>query len=145
MEQIRWSERFSVGVPEMDVQHMRIIELINALRSASDSEATTHAIAGMFEYAATHFRAEEHLLGLVGYSELPQQRREHRAFLDKAGAFATQALSSNESKEEVVGYLRMWMTNHILQADMKYALCIPDHLKRPVPLPGPTSSPGASA
>lgn len=128
MEPIRWNNRFSVGVPSMDAQHARMLDLINSLRDTTDAEATAKVIAGMFDYAATHFRDEEHLLALVGYSELDQQKQEHRAFLDKAAEFASKALASEESREDVAVYLHTWMLHHILQLDMKYAPCIPASL-----------------
>jgi hemerythrin len=77
-----------------------------------------------------HFREEESLLKEAGYSELPTQEREHKAFLDQAVAFSKKDLSDSRIGSEIIMYLRSWLLHHILEEDMKYKRCIPERLIR---------------
>lgn len=127
---IVWNERFSVGVPSMDEQHKNLIELINALGPAASADAVSTGIAGMFNYAARHFKNEEALLLQSGYSELSAQQREHEAFLLKAANFSAQNLGDPELCSQIKAFLRSWMLHHILEEDMKYRRCIPEQFLR---------------
>jgi len=130
MQGLIWNERFSVGVPAMDAQHQRLIGLINSLRATDDAGIAFDTIMGMFDYATTHFRAEEELLRQAGYSELQTQLREHKAFLDKAVEFSKKDLADPQICSQITGYLRDWLRHHILEEDMKYKRCIPESLIR---------------
>jgi hemerythrin-like metal-binding protein len=85
---------------------------------------------GMFDYASSHFRAEEELLRQAGYSELPTQQREHKGFLDKAVEFSKQDLADPTICSQITSFLRAWLVHHILEEDMKYKRCIPETLGR---------------
>ncbi len=129
MQGILWNERFSVGVRAMDAQHKRLIDLINALRASEDMGIAFDTIMGMFDYASVHFRAEEDLLRRAGYSELATQAREHKVFLDKAVEFSRKDLTDPRIGTDIILFLRDWLLHHILEEDMKYKRCIPEHLQ----------------
>jgi len=124
---IVWNDEFSVGVPRMDAQHRRMIDLLNTLHLSADADSAFKAISGMFDYASLHFAAEEELLRQVGYSELHAQQREHQAFLSKASEFAKADLHKPELCAQIADFLRSWMLHHILEEDMKYKRCIPEN------------------
>jgi len=124
---IVWNDQFSVGVPRMDAQHRRMIDLINALHPDTDADGAAKVISGMFDYASLHFAAEEELLRQVGYSELHAQQREHQAFLSKADEFSKADLHNPELYAHIADFLRSWMLHHILEEDMKYKRCIPEN------------------
>ncbi len=128
MQGLIWNERFSVGVPAMDQQHKRLIDLINNLRKSEDAGIAFDAIMGMFDYASIHFRAEEALLQKAGYSLLSAQQGQHQAFIDKAVGFSRQDLNDPTICTEITRFLRTWLLEHILQEDMLYKRCIPPHL-----------------
>ncbi len=130
MEKIVWKERFSVGVPALDEQHKRLIDLINNLRDSDRKGIALETVTGMIEYASVHFKAEEALLRQAGYSELPTQQREHKAFIDQAEAVSKKDLNDPRTATELVRYLHAWLLHHILEEDMKFKRCIPEHLRR---------------
>ena len=63
---IPWSENFAVGHVELDRQHRRLIELINAIDAAAQSEQFPERLAGLLQLlrVATeeHIRQENALL-----------------------------------------------------------------------------------
>lgn len=122
---IIWTEDFSVGVPSMDEQHKRLIEMINALVDTSDSSAVFNAIIKMYNYADEHFLAEEALMRRYRYAGLDEQIRAHRNFISKAKDLAARHSSQGDAHQEVYRYLSQWLTEHILKMDMAYKVCFP--------------------
>jgi hemerythrin-like metal-binding protein len=69
MEQITWTEDFSVGVVRLDEQHKRLIQMINRLiakpQTTTESEMVSDLLSDMTNYAQKHFAAEEELSGSI--------------------------------------------------------------------------------
>jgi hemerythrin len=120
MLQLTWANGFSVGVPLMDEQHKRLIDLINATGGPGDAPATAEAIRQMELYAKLHFRSEEVLLREKHYPELPIQIEEHRRFFQKTDEFAAKDLADPAVRGHLHSFLCRWLSHHILEVDMKY-------------------------
>ena len=62
MALIQWSDELSDGVRELDAQHQRLIQMINELNDAmlqgKGKDALSEVIAGLHQYARTHFASE---------------------------------------------------------------------------------------
>lgn len=127
MPEIKWSERFSVGVREMDEQHERLIEMINSMQGKSDAGTVFDIVMRMFNYADVHFQTEEKLLRSRGYSELDQQIRQHKEFLAKTTDFSGRNFAEPAACAQVASYLRDWLVRHILEEDMKYKHLLSQH------------------
>jgi hemerythrin len=126
MEPIQWTERFSVGVEELNRQHQRLIQMINRLLSQQEpidthSEAISDILLAMTSYAEEHFKTEEDLMQKYGYPGLEDQQRRHRAYRKKVVHLSVATMYGESSvPETLVAYLRDWWVEHILEEDMKY-------------------------
>ncbi len=120
MAEITWSEGFSVGVPLMDDQHKRLIDLINATDGICDEATMKEAIRSMFDYAQLHFHDEEDLLRSRHYPELNGQIHDHHHFIAQAREFASQDLNDPKMCARLNTFLCTWLSHHILEVDMKY-------------------------
>ena len=126
MEAIHWSEKFSVGVKELDEQHRQIIEMLNRLISTpeardANSETVSEILTAMTRYSLEHFKTEEGLMKAHGYPNLEEHRQEHIAYRRKAIDFSTAATLGIESVPQIlIDYLSEWWMHHILDEDMKY-------------------------
>ncbi|MFA4835441.1 MAG: bacteriohemerythrin [Dehalococcoidia bacterium] len=125
MDRIVWDESFSVGVAELDEQHKKLIGMINTLIEAKDakveSELISETLMRMTEYASIHFSKEEEYMFRYGYPEYELQRHQHKEFRKKAGFLGLDTQQNKPSvPEELIRYLREWLTNHILKSDMRY-------------------------
>ena len=98
MAKLEWSERLSVGVPELDEDHQTLIQIINSLREHQAAEASPKAI-------------DRCLNALVRYAELHFAREEFRA--DPEG-------SSELVGDRLLEFLENWLIKHILVVDMDY-------------------------
>jgi hemerythrin len=126
MEPIQWSEKFSVGVDELDQQHQQLIRMLNRLISAPDtidtrSETISDTLQAMTRYAQEHFKTEEKLLKAYDYPGLKEHRQEHIVYRKKTLDFSTAAIVGVESVPQIsIAYLVDWWVHHILDEDMKY-------------------------
>jgi diguanylate cyclase (GGDEF)-like protein/hemerythrin-like metal-binding protein/PAS domain S-box-containing protein len=132
MPVIYWSGYFELGIPEIDAQHARLVDLVNALAEAlADAGRLPRAatlVAELEAYAAGHFRTEEALMptSSLGTDVLSRHRREHRAFSDRLGHIRRNgALHRGEFAAEVLDFLTCWLVSHILGADRALARSLP--------------------
>jgi hemerythrin-like metal-binding protein len=130
MAKLFWSERLSVGVPELDEDHKTLIDIINALRDDAEAgEASAKRVSkqlnALIRYAETHFAREERVMSVCGYKALPEHHEEHEDFVAKITEVARRFRDDPEGSKELVGdelleYLENWLIKHILVVDMDY-------------------------
>ena len=126
MEPVQWSEKFSVGVRELDEQHQQLIKLLNLLISTQGtantrSETISDTLMAMTRYAQAHFQAEESLMEAYDYPGLEEQKIQHRDFRKKTVAFSTATYHGiDQVPAALLEYLVEWWVHHILEDDMAY-------------------------
>ena len=126
MELVQWSEKFSVGVKELDEQHQQLIKLLNLLISTQGtantrSETISDTLMAMTRYAQAHFQAEESLMEAYDYPGLKEQKIQHRDFRKKTVSFSTATYYGiDQVPEALLEYLVEWWVHHILEDDMAY-------------------------
>lgn len=121
----KWGAEYELGIPEMDKQHQRWIEIINGFydnleRKDVDSKVL-NMINDVLDYTNYHFTEEEKMMESIGYSELDEQKKMHELITVKMKEYKRKI----ESKElllsiTVTNELKDWLKNHILVEDKKY-------------------------
>lgn len=132
MEQIAWTEDFSVGVVIIDEQHKQLIALVNRLiakpQTTTKSEAISDLLSDMTNYAIEHFATEEELLRQHNYPHLEEHVAQHRAFRKQIVDFCMATMSNVATvPETMLHYLRDWFVEHILKSDMAYKPFFREH------------------
>ena len=127
MALIQWNDRLSVGVVEIDLQHQKLVEMINKLDDAMQlgkgKDVLGEIINGLIEYSKTHFRTEEDYFDRFGYPNALCHKKEHAEFTTKVAEFKkafdakTLALSIG-----VMYFLSNWLKNHIKNSDKQFGL-----------------------
>ena len=125
MDLIRWRESYATGIDSMDLQHQKLIELINTLygviRKNEPSESIEDILNEMEKYAENHFRGEETLLMVNGYPDLSNHVDTHQKYLDKMKMLMSESKKGNETTaKDTYAFLRQWWMEHILNEDNKY-------------------------
>lgn len=119
---IIWSDAYSVGIPAIDEEHLRLINLINQFNEALGDEKAQEVLVSTFDqlivYSLEHFRNEEALMRAKKYSGLEAHVLEHQRLMETVMAL-------NEEKnyifpKNVSEFLNMWLVDHILDCDMQY-------------------------
>ena len=122
LEKLAWKKEYSVGVPAMDEQHKRLLDMINELADCptGNAGAVHQILSAMFDYTASHFKDEEAYLKQIGYPRLAEHEEEHAAFVRKMVSFNLAAADHVIDAVAVHTYLKQWLVSHILSSDMQY-------------------------
>lgn len=134
MALITWGHGLEVGFGDIDVQHRRLVAMLNRLEKAvaqRGSGPVAHQVLDeLTAYTAVHFDFEEHLMARHGLAEHPSaavHRAEHRRLVDDVEAFrARLAAGDNRIDDEVLHFLRDWLAGHILGTDRHLAKALRD-------------------
>jgi hemerythrin len=124
VQEVVWTEAFSVANRHVDEQHKALVAMLNRLlrhpNATVDSEVVSATLGAMIEYARGHFRDEERLMAEAGYPDLAAHRAQHVAFLERAVEFCDATTGHVETvPRELLAYLRQWLLDHILREDTK--------------------------
>ena len=125
MEKFIWSEKYSVGVKNLDDQHKVVFESINNLIEANDltvrSESITDALIKMTEFFWDHLEVEEKYMKEYGYPEFEKHVIQHNEFREKIMDLNLDQMAHKDSVlEDLLIFLTGWWSNHILKVDMRY-------------------------
>ena len=125
MPVMQWSQSLSVGIPEMDNQHKKLIDLINQLYEAMGRGKGTEALAGVLDqletYTKYHFAAEEKFMLQMGYPVLDKHKLVHKDLAAQVVDLKQKLLTGKMVAAVSVGtFLKDWLQNHIQNVDMKY-------------------------
>jgi len=129
---LEWQASFSVKVPELDLQHKRLVELINrlhdVLKAGGDPAGAQDVIEDLVTYVRHHFSAEERLMEAAGYAEAQEHTRKHRAMEAQVFAFQKQVAEGSVSAQlRLMNFLKDWLQKHILETDMRYSAHLSAH------------------
>lgn len=124
MPLIRWSEKFSVGVPVFDEQHRRLVEMINQLFDAARDDRAPEAFLKLrqrfLEYAATHLRQEEAALRAVNYPDYAQHKLEHDRYVTRVRELLSEG-PDVATTHDLLRFLKEWWVWHIQESDKEYS------------------------
>ena len=126
MPLLTWKETWSVGAPDIDAQHKRLVELINELHDAMARGAANDVLSPvldrLIEYTKYHFAHEERRLQAAGYPQLASHVREHNELTARVVRFRDDfAAGRTAISVKVLGFLKEWLTNHIVGRDKLYS------------------------
>ena len=127
-----WDDNFKTGLPTVDEQHRKLVQLLNTLASHVAFHADIPELDLVFDeladYTVYHFETEEAIWHafLDGDPAETAHRATHTSFVNEVVRFKA-ALGSTERHqlaEEALGFLARWLASHILETDryMAYAV-----------------------
>ncbi|MDR0707030.1 MAG: bacteriohemerythrin [Treponema sp.] len=122
---MEWDDRLSMGIPLIDKQHQRLIEITNNLYEACRQGGSLYtsfvtALRETVDYVGFHFGTEEKIMRRINYPDYALHKREHEAFVKEV---LKQKLAYENDKayapHAMVRYLRDWTLSHIALTDLK--------------------------
>ncbi|HYH19122.1 MAG TPA: bacteriohemerythrin [Azospirillum sp.] len=132
MPRIVWRDRMAIGVVEIDDDHRRLVDYVNALEEAVnavrfDQRAVAACLQGLVEYAGRHFAMEERLMRAIGFPHLTEHQRRHREghqeLLRLQRAF--EALPVQDTGAQVYRFAANWLVKHVIMTDKEIAAHLP--------------------
>lgn len=129
MAHLSWTSEMSTGIAEQDEQHRKLIELINRLNDAvhegKDAAILGTVLTALADYAIFHFGYEEELMARHDYAEAAAHKMEHQRFIEWMADIKTRLVEGDTAvSAQVINFLRMWVTGHIMKTDMKMGLAL---------------------
>jgi hemerythrin-like metal-binding protein len=120
-----WKDEYSVQNPEMNLQHRRLMNLLNKLHEAMTNGQTNGALRGILgelvEYAHVHFVAEEELMLKIGYPRLAGHRLQHQELSREVRHFLQELDAGRVTIGiQLLQFLKQWLIDHILGSDRLY-------------------------
>ncbi len=121
-----WSDKMSVGVPEIDGDHQVLIELIGQIEGAMGAKESENVIGtvlnALADYTEYHFAREEAMQKAVGYPAFDDHKQVHEALkgqvMDYLSRYAEDANSVNIT--DLSAFLKKWLVEHIMKEDFGY-------------------------
>jgi len=123
LETFVWSDLFATGVAEIDAQHRRLVELVNALGRDAESADVAHidrALQALADYTVYHFQSEERIMAeyQVAAAHADRHRATHQGFVRQVVEWLERR-KNNESVSlaQLLEFLANWLIFHILGDD----------------------------
>ncbi|MGE5545632.1 MAG: bacteriohemerythrin [Solirubrobacterales bacterium] len=126
MAVLAWIEAFSVGNELLDADHRILIDLVNQLDDAVETGQSRDVVGSVLnvltEYVQHHFRREEAMLAKSGFPERDAHATQHRALEQQVRDIRQRWMAGDRTvlQEDVLAFLRKWLTDHILVSDKSY-------------------------
>jgi hemerythrin len=122
---IQWDSSLSVGVAEIDLQHQRLVKMINelndAMRVGKSREILGKIVSGLISYVQIHFTTEEKYFDQFKYPETDRHKQEHTTFSATVDDFAKKFKTGQLGISiELMNFLSDWLGKHIKGSDKKY-------------------------
>ncbi|MDR1099355.1 MAG: bacteriohemerythrin [Treponema sp.] len=136
---IDWNDRYRIGIPLIDKQHKKLIDMTNTLYTAclaGDEAARTHFLKTIHEavdYVRFHFSTEEKILERINFPDIIAHKKQHEDFVKE---IIQQVQAFQQGKKFVpnifVRYLRDWILTHIAVSDKIYSAYLVEMKKQGV-------------
>ena len=123
----KMKKEFLTGIKQIDEQHERLFEIANETYHLLQNEfkidkydEVLNLIDELKEYTRFHFKEEEEYMESINYKRRFTQKIEHDAFIKRMDEFKLDEIDNNpdESIEQILNFLNMWLIDHILHNDM---------------------------
>jgi methyl-accepting chemotaxis protein len=130
-ELIKWGPEFQLGIESIDLQHKRLVSLINQVYAefgAANNQKTIKKILDeLVDYTAYHFGHEETIFSKISYKDTPEHIAQHRKFVDQVVSFKKEFDAGSVGLSfDLINFLKNWLLNHILKTDKKYVVAFKD-------------------
>lgn len=126
MTEIKWNDRFNIGVSSIDKAHQRLFSIVRKMVDLNDDEkdrqwVCTEGIKYFKNYALKHFADEEAYMKSIDYDGYETHKRIHDDLRDKTlPALEEDMIESGYSPESIQHFLGIcigWLTGHIMLED----------------------------
>jgi hemerythrin len=123
---VQWKEEYSVGIESIDLQHKKLLGLINSLQTAINYKTgeafEREALDELVDYTKTHFKFEEDMMEQNGYPDFTTHRAEHARMIARVEEVLSQYQQDQDTAmQNAVDFLQEWLINHINGTDKQYS------------------------
>lgn len=123
MKTFEWTSLFETGLTDVDAQHQRLVELLNALGEHIDSgdpDQIDRVLQELAAYTVVHFESEEKQMreAALDPRHVDEHCATHQRFVAQVVAWMASRNNAGQlSAGELLNYLANWLVFHILGED----------------------------
>jgi len=126
MPLLNWNESYSVKIAQIDLQHKKLVEIINELhesmKAGKSKEVLGKILDELINYTANHFKTEEDLFDKYGYPDKITHKRQHGDLVDQVLKFKANFESGKSVLSiDLMNFLKEWLIQHMTGSDKKYS------------------------
>ncbi|PWI31858.1 hypothetical protein DI392_18425 [Vibrio albus] len=127
-----WSERYSMGIAEVDKEHKQLVYLLNVLANhivlQLDMSKVNSAFDELIAFTSYHFKSEEKIWNACLPQEdfILQHEKEHEDLLSGIIQLKNEFpdISKENRIEQSLGILCRWLVTHMLKGDLYLATMV---------------------
>lgn len=124
----KWDDSLSTGFDEVDLQHKKLISIIEDVHACVDGPREEYALKiskdlkRLTDYTQYHFTKEENLMRAHGFPGFEKHKAEHDAFVARVGAqVRTLSQATSDDGFHFYRFLGSWLLAHIAKSDREWA------------------------
>ncbi|MBU1172501.1 MAG: hemerythrin family protein [Proteobacteria bacterium] len=122
---MKWKKDCRLGIDDIDSQHRLLFAIaneINDIHNPEDQEPEIkYLINHIRQYVKDHFAHEETFLEKHNYPELEKHKESHKIIIEEINHTLTSSKSIQALYEQLGYLMNVWIKDHILSMDKKYA------------------------
>ena len=124
---LAWNDDLALGVPVMDDDHKRILELVqalfNVLLNRASESLVNDAVLELVNHTCAHFEREERAMVENHYPEYAQHKAEHTKLTEEISKIIALVKQENSPtiSEPLLNFMAEWVVLHTKGADRKFA------------------------
>ncbi|QQR88694.1 MAG: bacteriohemerythrin [Myxococcales bacterium] len=122
--QVRWSDDYSINIPEVDEQHKHLLDIINRVSMLvhGDGEGDLNEVLdSLARYTQEHFHTEELLMHKHHYPLFKEHLKEHIRFIEYYQILRDEIVSKKHDKQFLLFKINLflvdWLINHTTTID----------------------------
>ena len=128
---VAWDDSLSVGIEAIDQDHKKLLSLINNLQTSvlypTGESFERQALSELVDYTKYHFAREEKLMQENGYPDFEPHKQQHEQMISKVVSYMEAYEQDREGTvDELTGFLKTWLINHIAGTDKQYSQFLRD-------------------
>jgi hemerythrin len=122
---LTWKDEYSIGIEEIDKQHMDFVKLINRFvvlfESGAHLRLQDRILLELHKYAEYHFVSEENLMIIYKYPEMTNHEQEHKVLLKTLQNKVSGLREGSVNGTGLIKYLANWFLQHTQEEDRRFA------------------------
>lgn len=118
---IEWKKEWNVGIPELDEQHKKLVEIINSLNTfeaRQNPQVFAVILSELTDFVKEHHQTEESIMREYDYPELNKHMKEHCSLVLLISRFNLRYCRRVPTEAHtVLEIVQAWFINHELAED----------------------------
>jgi diguanylate cyclase (GGDEF)-like protein/hemerythrin-like metal-binding protein/PAS domain S-box-containing protein len=123
--QLYWRRHYECGIPEIDVEHMKLFKIANRIQASLSSNGTSSEAVPLVDellvHIAQHFKHEEKILRQSRYPMVRAHSLSHSRLLERADVLAAEFRDQGMTAGAVLGFvIHDVVARHVALEDREY-------------------------